>query len=179
MMCKSSKCSVKSLCKSHVGCMQVCNSLRQLLQTNWSNVFALVKFSHFLTKNLRIFLVFVVHILQNFALKNFNSTKTSNFKKKNKEKTLNWRHQFENSHCSEMFFFVTRYKHYSKIWMQIINPYSVDQWIYCLPLGPVQSDQWIHSKSSEIIWCIKTHSIVGNTETYDMLWQLYSPTQTR
>jgi hypothetical protein len=61
-----------------------------------------------------------------------------------------------------MFFFVTRYKHYYKIWVQVINPHSADGWIHCLPLGLVQWDQWIHSKSSEIIWCIKTHSIVMN-----------------
>jgi len=48
-----------------------------------------------------------------------------------------------------------RYRHYYKMWMQFISPYSLDQ--------------WIHSKSSEITWHTITPFVVVRLNDWTLL----------
>jgi hypothetical protein len=57
--------------------------------------------------------------------------------------------------------------HYYKMWVQFISPYSVNQWIHCIPitsyslqrmislLDLILCNEWFHWKSSEIAWRIR------------------------
>jgi len=67
------------------------------------------------------------------------------------------------------------------MWVQFTSPWSLyHQWIHCISVSPIHSNQWIHSKFSEITFVIGTHFVIlQSNNSWVWIFKHFQRTNTR